>query len=330
MTAVCFDYDTDGDLDIYAGTYSGNNNILLRNNGDGTFSNVSDISGTPGQPSTRTCAFADFNNDGWLDLLVNDHYHGNHVYRNNTDGTFTEVAANLGLTGGFGDYFGLGWGDFDNDGALDLFVAGHFHIYRLYRNENCPHHWLKVRLQGTVDNTDAVGARLDLWAGELHTTRWVTAGEGASDFHSLEVEFGLGTVAFADSLKIVWPGGMQQTLVEVNGDMVLTVVQPESISSVDEIPENISGVKMSIHPNPFNPRTTVLFELSALGKISVEVFDVAGRRVTVLKDGIFEAGNYRINWDGLGSDGKAVASGVYYCRLSTEVGVAQEGMVLVR
>ncbi len=328
------DYNNDGWPDLYIGNHRGQlsaaDNRLYRNNGDDTFTNVAEASGAEGQPSSRTCAFVDYNNDGWLDIMVNDHYHGNHIYRNDGDETFTEVAASLGLTGGFGDYFGMGWGDYDNDGASDLFVAGHFHIYRLYQNQNCPNHWLKFRLLGTSANHHGVGARIDLWAGQLHTTRWCTAGEGENDFHSMEVEFGLGSASVADSVRVIWPGGAEQHFTNLEADQIMTVQQESAPSNVEDHPVVFSGIRLQNHPNPFNPRTTVVFELPAAGRARVDIFDAAGRRVAVLGQGAFAAGSHEVVWNGLDEGGLPAPSGVYFCRLKSENGHAEHPMVLVR
>jgi hypothetical protein len=386
MTAVCFDYDTDGDMDIFAGSYSGSNNALYRNNGarsfdntttqagldctlptyaatagdynndgwpdlyignhlgqlstadnrlyrnngNGTFNNVTETSGAIGQPSSRTCTFVDYNNDGWLDIMVNDHYHGNHIYRNNGDESFSEVAASLGLTGGFGDYFGMGWGDYNNDGATDLFVAGHFHIYRLYQNQNCPDHWLKFRLQGAPANRFGLGARIDLWTAQAHTTRWSTAGEGENDFHSMEVEFGLGSAVSADSVQIIWPGGQVQHLEDIAADQIISIQQEEALSPVDELPKTTKNIQLGNHPNPFNPRTTVVFELPETGWVEIEIFDASGRQVATLGHGVFSAGAHALNWDGITRNNLPAPSGIYFCRLNSEFGHGEHRMVLVR
>ncbi len=134
------DYNNDGLIDIYVGSYSSLNCALFKNNGDGTFTNVANLTGTTGYHDTRTATFVDYNNDGWLDIFSSHHNfytYSNTMLRNNGDDTFTEVAVSLGISGEWiGDYFGVGWADYNLDGAVDFFAAGHIDKYKLFKNNN--------------------------------------------------------------------------------------------------------------------------------------------------------------------------------------------------
>jgi len=119
------DYDNDGDLDIYAATW-GAANVLYKNNGDGTFTDVTKEAGVGDSGATDNVAFGDYDNDGYLDIYaVNGAMAGsqpNVLYRNNGDGTFTDVTKE---TGAGGNELGVGgaFGDYDNDGYLDIYVS---------------------------------------------------------------------------------------------------------------------------------------------------------------------------------------------------------------
>lgn len=108
------DCNNDGFPDLYIGSYGNLSCRLLLNQGDGTFADATSASGTSGHNDTRTVSFNDYNNDGWLDIFSSHHdfyTYSNTLLRNNGDGTFTEVAVQMGLSGQFiGDYFGVGWG----------------------------------------------------------------------------------------------------------------------------------------------------------------------------------------------------------------------------
>jgi hypothetical protein len=82
------------------------------------------------------------------------------------------------------------------------------------------------------------------------------------------------------------------------------------------------------YPNPFNVATTIPYGLPAPATVRLAVYDVAGREVAVLQDGYQEAGRYRVSWDGRDHSGRALASGVYLCRL-TLPGFAQARTVLL-
>jgi tetratricopeptide (TPR) repeat protein len=121
-TAI-FDYDNDGYLDIAIATAHGGIS-LYHNNGDGTFTDVSVGSGLDGCVEAFAITVGDYNNDGWPDIFVTrfGFYAGHgHLFRNNGDGTFTDVTAEAGLSV-WGPGFAASWVDYDNDGFLDLYI----------------------------------------------------------------------------------------------------------------------------------------------------------------------------------------------------------------
>jgi hypothetical protein len=127
------DYDNDGWLDIYLvngstvaalkGTEPPPRAMLLHNNHDGTFTDVTDKAGVANERWGFGVAVGDYDNDGWPDLYVTN-FGKNRLYHNNHDGTFTDVAAKAGVELG-GWSTGPTWGDYDHDGLLDLFVPGY-------------------------------------------------------------------------------------------------------------------------------------------------------------------------------------------------------------
>jgi enediyne biosynthesis protein E4 len=135
---VWFDYDNDGYVDLYvvngstienllypSRVKSPPHNYLFRNNGDGTFTDVTHQAGVQGHGWGFGAVAADYNNDGFVDLFVYN-YGPNVLYRNNGDGTFTDVTASAGVAGkNLVWSAGAGFGDYDNDGFLDLYVTGY-------------------------------------------------------------------------------------------------------------------------------------------------------------------------------------------------------------
>ena len=152
------DYDNDGDLDLYVTNFGGN--VLYRNNGDGTFTDVTDHAGVGESRWSLGSAFADCDNDGFVDLYVTNYidfdfemhtgctqkgvatycppetFQGSPdtLYRNNGDGTFTDVTASAGVYNKDGKGMGVVFGDYDNDGDVDCYVGNDAGENFLYRN----------------------------------------------------------------------------------------------------------------------------------------------------------------------------------------------------
>ncbi|HEY7156596.1 MAG TPA: CRTAC1 family protein [Gemmataceae bacterium] len=132
------DYNNDGHLDIFivrgAWIPYAIRPSLLRNNGDGTFTDVTEAAGLSGPVNSNSACWADFDNDGFLDLFVCCERQPDRLYRNMGDGTFQEVTARAGLAGQRRFCKGATWIDDDNDGYPDLFLTNYFGPAQLYHN----------------------------------------------------------------------------------------------------------------------------------------------------------------------------------------------------
>ena len=296
------DINNDGLLDIYAALHKGQlssaGNKLLKNNGDGSFSDITTSSGAVGQPSTRTASFADYNNDGWLDILVDDHYKGNFLYRNNGDETFSEVADELNIrdvhpTAGIGgDYFGTSWGDYNNDGAIDFFGSGHWSLQKLYENQQCPNNFLVLTLVGTETNKDAIGVMVKAVAGELEITQTVIAGDGGNNFSSLPLEFGLGQNSIIDYIEIHWINSPMQTITSIAANSFLTVVEGDPVDVVEVVDNDFN-----CYPNPFDEKLSITLNHPAKSNFCIKLSDINGKIITQFPVSDFGArkGNIMIN-----------------------------------
>jgi hypothetical protein len=138
LYCVQADYNNDGHMDIFicrgAWVPHPMRPSLLRNNGDGTFTDVTKEAGLDVPVNSISACWADFDNDGFLDLFICCENQPNRLYRNKGDGTFEEVAEWAGVQGNGGCYKGATWIDFDNDGYPDLFVNNLTGTAQLFRN----------------------------------------------------------------------------------------------------------------------------------------------------------------------------------------------------
>src|SRR5437762_12284989 len=130
------DFDNDGDLDLFVSVGLSGNDLLYRNNGDGSFTKITSGPIVQSGGNSRGCAWGDYDNDGYVDLFVsNERGQKNFLFHNNGDGTFTKVDSGKIVTDS-GYSTGCAWGDYDNDGYLDLFVPNNNLNNFLYHNNS--------------------------------------------------------------------------------------------------------------------------------------------------------------------------------------------------
>ena len=189
------------------------------------------------------CAWADYDNDGALDLYVTAGYNGTYpdplmlplafLYHNSGDGTFTKVTdstvADDPTDGGFPS-----WVDYDNDGFMDLFVGkAPFNSpptpNKLYHNDGNANAWLNVKLVGTATNRSAIGAKVRVKAFYRGASRWqlreISGGDSNDNQQSLNAEFGLADATIIETVRVKWPSGMVQELHDVAPRQFLTITE---------------------------------------------------------------------------------------------------------
>jgi hypothetical protein len=234
------DYDNDGypDLFLARGDFgiSGNSfpSFLFHNNGDGTFTQMEQSPFTTDTGLAASCSWADYDNDGWLDLFVteNNGIGHNRLYHNNGDGTFSRVIAGP-IASDIGNCSGNSWGDYDRDGFLDLFVASSGTNY-LYHNGGNSNAWITIKCVGTRSNRSAIGAKVRVKATVGGKSFWqlreINTGDGWAGV-PLEAHFGLGDATNAESLRIEWPSGTVQEFQNVATNQFLTVTEPAQLQA---------------------------------------------------------------------------------------------------
>jgi hypothetical protein len=243
------DLDGDGLPDLYSTAFARETNTFFRNRGRCQFLDMTHGSGL-GPPSWHHLgfgtAFLDVNRDGRLDIVVaNGHVSANVDEDGDPNNTFRQVAQlyhNLG-DGRFqevsklaGPYFrerhvgrGLAVCDYDNDGRQDLVFSNSGEPAVLLHNESTdPHHWLRLDLQGTKSNRDAVGARVTVTVGGRRLVRHRKGGGSYCSSSDPRLFFGLGPATEVGEVEIRWPSGAVQKLGPLKGDCGYQVVEGET------------------------------------------------------------------------------------------------------
>lgn len=223
------DYNDDGLMDLYFANIGSNRNVLFHNNGNGKFTDKTIAAGVGDVGDARTCAWIDYNNDGYLDLFTTNHVNPNRLHKNNGNGTFTNVAPQANINGP-SDGFTISWGDFDRDGDLDILFAGHsFGIVLLRNDGGNAQYFLNITLEGTFDNRSGIGSRVIVFANDRQQIREINGGRGASSQDALALHIGLGNAQIVDSIHILWPSGMLQKLYNINANQFITIQQEGNV-----------------------------------------------------------------------------------------------------
>lgn len=157
-------------------------------------------------------------------------YERNCLFRNDGDGTFTDVGYVNGADR-VEDGRGLSVFDYDRDGHEDLLVRNYRQPAVLLRNQGGRNHWLELALTGTRSNRDAVGARIRVETSGGWQTREVHAGSAFLSAQTLVQHFGLGPDRRAATVEIAWPSGARTLLHDVGGDRRLQVVEDGAAST---------------------------------------------------------------------------------------------------
>ncbi len=240
------DYLNEGRLSLFVTNFAEEYNALYRNAG-GYFTDVSFRSGVA-LSSLRYVgwgtAFLDFDNDGWLDLLlVNGHVYPQVsgleldaiapyrqrrlLYRNRRDGTFEEITSETG-----GPLLaervsrGTAVGDLDNDGRLDVVVnnlAGKAEVW-LGAHPDAGN-WLSVKLAGAGKMTDAIGATVHLKAGGQNQMRLIQSGSNYLSQDDMRAHFGLGEAERAEEIEVRWPDGTAPKRRDVAANQQIVIEQ---------------------------------------------------------------------------------------------------------
>ena len=254
------DIDNDGDMDVFLPTADQSNRLyisLLSDTGSLSYKDISLSSGIDHKSGARGCTMGDFDNDGLIDIYVNNgglqntlindvinlpifvqFYIAiepayNKLFQNNGDLTFSDVTKTSG-TEVLGIGSGVGNADLDDDGFLDLFLTNRTFYNSdkqitesdrnyLLRNKGNGNNWIKIELTGTKSNTNAYGARVKVMAGGSIQYREHTSAHGYNSANDYRLHFGLANEESIDTIEIIWPSGERQLLTDVAVNQTLSI-----------------------------------------------------------------------------------------------------------
>ena len=263
MGVSAADYDMDGNLDIVKTNFAGDTPSLYHNLGGASFEDTTFQAGLGAHTQFLGwgCGFFDMDNDGWPDILIcNGHVYPEVeqlkteagyaqrklLYQNLHNGHFADISfqAGPGISQPSASR-GAAFGDFDNDGDIDVVVNCVNDYPQLLRcDSKLEHNWIKVRTIGTKSNRSGIGARIACVTqvpGESKPHRQideVRSGGGYFSQNDLRVHFGLGKAEKVDLLEIRWPSGQLDTLKDVKANQVIYVKEGEGITRTMQFPKN--------------------------------------------------------------------------------------------
>jgi len=250
MGVDCGDYDNDGRMDFYQTSYAEELTALYQNLGDGTFEDVTMITGAGAGTLphvTWGAGLVDFDNDTDRDIFIAcGHLQDNVELYNNAastsvrnillmntgDGRFVDVSDNSGD----GMKVKLrsraaGFDDLDNDGDVDVVILNSRREPTILRNDSPKqNHWLQIKLRGTKTNRFGVGAQTKVVIGELALIDEVHSGRGYQSHYGSRLYFGLGRHNRVDRVEVRWIGGKTDVFRDIAADRLVTLVEGEGSS----------------------------------------------------------------------------------------------------
>jgi hypothetical protein len=249
------DFDRDGKLDLFVTRADNQPASLYWNQGD-YFLDIARKAGIASltmAPVKWGTGFGDFDNDGWLDILVAN---GNfsslldtlpkevrfaepiQLFRNRGDLTFEEVADEAGLnTGRLYSRRGTAFGDINNDGKLDVVVFNANAPPSVFLNETTnSNHRVLFRLIGTKSNRGAIGARVRVTTSKMTQIDEVRAGGSYNSTNDTRLHFGLGSEATISKIEVLWPSGVRLEFIDIQADAIYEIKEGEPIRKTTTLP----------------------------------------------------------------------------------------------
>jgi hypothetical protein len=246
MGVTVGDYDHDGKFDLFVTNFDDDYNTLYHGDGQMSFTDVSykaKVAAVSLPYVGWGTKFFDYDNDGWVDLFVaNGHVYPqipsyrqrNFFHKNNRDGTFTEIAEQLGPA--FQEKHaarGVAFGDLDNDGDVDIVISNLDGAPQLLRNEGGNgNNSVLIKLVGVKSNRDGIGARVKVVAGDLTQIDEVRSGDSYISQSDLRLHFGFEKRSKIDVIEVRWPSGRVDRIEDAKINGIVTI--KEGVGIVDQ------------------------------------------------------------------------------------------------
>jgi len=255
MAADFGDFNRDGSFDLVTTRYS-RQPVSLYRNLDVVFTDVAAESSLAQQtllPVKWGVGFGDFDNDGWLEILIAN---GNfsslmdkletevkyrepiQLFRNTNGRGFEEIANKAGLNDGpLQSRRGTAFGDVNNDGNLDVVVFNAAGPPSLFVNQTRnPNHRVLFRLVGRKSNRMGIGARITISAGPMEQVDEVRGGGGYNSSNDTRLHFGLGQAAMIKRTEVSWPSGVKQVFQNIPADAIYEVNEEQGLRTIAHLP----------------------------------------------------------------------------------------------
>lgn len=273
------DVDNDGDFDLLVTNWEQPNQLFINNNG--SFMEMTDSEISDETVNSFGSVFGDIDNDGDLDLVIGNSYNDNHftnsVFLNDGNGNFTKDNSSA-LSQHLGWTYGLAFGDYNNDGWLDIILANNENESQtnsVFKNTGSGKNWLKIKCTGTNSNTSAIGTIIKVRAvvnGNIITqTRKVEASSGYASQNSLTTHFGLGDAAEILQVQVKWPSGLIENFPGLNINNLHNLTEGTGSLALNEVEK----VNFQIYPNPV--KSELHLKAEKPGKYLIKILNSEGK-----------------------------------------------------